>query len=464
MNVLSVLKEIPDFEKVPDAELQWMIDCSEVVDYNTGDFLFKPGDAIDKLLILLEGQVILKSQQGNQFRVVGTFERLTITGYLPYSRADKAFGFAEVTKPSSVLVLPKSCFREMITQNENLTTALVHNMSSRIRSFTKTQQQNDKMMALGKLSAGLAHELNNPSAAIVRSAQNLSKHLKQVPESFKNVIKINMTDHQVDAVNEILFSKLGAEPSKLTMMERSSLEDELLDWLDENEIDNASEISENLAAMGFDMDDMDKVSSFVQPSDLGAIVGWLNQILVTESLVSEIEDASQRINTLVSSVKSYTHMDQAPEKKKTDIHTGIENTLTMLQHKINKNKILVTKKYDQTIAMPFVLVSEINQVWTNVIDNAIDAMEESQRRELTIRTLQDGNFINVFIADCGSGIPEEAQGKIYDPFFTTKAIGQGTGLGMEVVHQIVSQHNGSITFETKPGFTEFKICLPLNNA
>ncbi len=461
MTALTTLQEIPEFKNVPKSQLQWLLDEGEIKTYDTGGLIFQPGDSIDSLIIILEGQAVIKAKQGNQFRKVATLEKYAITGNLPYSRADKAFGYAEVTNSTTTLMLPKTKFREMIVDNVELTTALVHTMSSRIRDFTKSQQQNDKMMALGKLSAGLAHELNNPSAAILRSAQNLGKHLKQIPEGFKKVIKITMTDEQVDIANKILFDKMSSEKPKLSMMEKSSLEDELLDWLEENEIEDAEEVAENLAAFGFDMDDMDKIATQVQSKDLQPVIHWFNQMLVTDSLVDEIKDASQRINTLVTSVKSYTHMDQAPEKKATDVHIGLDNTLAMLNHKIKKNQIKVRKEFDFEIAKPCILVSEMNQVWTNVIDNAIDAMEESETKELTIRTVQDGQFVNVFIADSGSGIPESAQGKVFDPFFTTKSIGQGTGLGMEVVHQIVTQHNGSITFETEPGKTEFKICIPI---
>lgn len=462
MAPLDLLKAVESLKDVPTEQLQWLLDEGQIVTYQEGDHLFKPGDPIDKLLILLEGNVVLKSKQGNQFRVIGNFVPGSISGYLPYSRADVANGYAQVMQEVRVLILPKSRFHDMITQQEELTTALVHVMSSRIRQFTKAQQQNDKMMALGKLSAGLAHELNNPSAAIVRSAQSLSSHLKLLPEGFKRVIKIDMTDEQVDAVNEMLFAKLEHPKPKLSMMERSSLEDDLLDWLEENEIDHAESLTDTLVTFGFHTDDLDDLTRYVKDKDLGPILNWLDQVLTTELLVSEIEEASGRINTLVTSVKSYTHMDQAPEKKLADLHEGIENTLNMLGHKLRKANISVEKDFDPDLAKPRILVSEMNQVWTNLIDNAIDAMEQADTRKLVIKTVQDKEFINVIIKDSGSGIPEDIQGQIFDPFFTTKDIGKGTGLGLEVVHQIVTtQHNGAITFESNTSGTAFKVCLPI---
>jgi signal transduction histidine kinase len=461
--MLSSLKKIVALQDVPDAELQWLIDHSELLTFEPGDELFRPGDPIDQLLVFLEGHAIVRAQQGNQFRVVGEFGKHTISGLLPYSRASLARGSAQVTKTTTILALPKSKFREMITSQEGLTTALVHTMSTRIREFTKNELQNEKMMALGKLSAGLAHELNNPSAAIVRSAQTLSKHLKLLPDNFKNVIKIRMTDQQVDAVNDLLFSKIEHGVQILSMMDRSEKEDELVDWLEEHGIEQNDSIAENLVEFGFESGDLDVIRSHVSEPDLPGVINWIDQNLTTERLVGEIEEASQRINKLVSSVKSYTHMDQAPEKTPADIHIGLENTLTMLNHKINKSNIKVVRAFQHDLPKPGILASELNQVWTNLIDNAIDAMENSETRELTVKTIQNGSFINVIIGDTGSGIPEEIQNKIFDPFFTTKEIGKGTGLGMEVVHRIITnQHNGTITFETQPGKTEFKVCLPIN--
>ncbi|WP_109830226.1 ATP-binding protein [Reichenbachiella versicolor] len=460
--MLQQLKEIETLAGVPDEELQWLIDQSEKITYQKDDLIFKSGDPNEHLLIILEGQVVLKIQQGNQFKIASNFGKNTITGLLPYSRATNAIGTGVATEKVVLLSLSKSKFKDMIVHQETLTTALVHVMSTRIREFTKRQQLDDKMMSLGKLSAGLAHELNNPSAAIVRSAQTLSQHLKILPDNFKEVIKIEMTNQQVDTVNEILFSKIGLGPQVLSMMEKSEREDDIIDWLDEREIEDSEELAENLVDFGFEIDELDTMCEGVEEGSVPIIFRWIDQNLTTERIVSEIEEASQRINKLVTSIKSYTHMDQAPEKVSTDIHIGIENTLTMLHHKLEKSGITIHRDFSNNIDKPKILVSEMNQVWTNLIDNAVDAMEFVSEKILTVKSYQDGEFINVVIGDTGSGIPLEVQDKIFDPFFTTKEIGKGTGLGMEVVHRIIkNQHNGSITFTTKPGKTEFKVCFPI---
>jgi len=459
--ILQELKSITELKNVPDSQLQWLIDNSECNTYSEGDFLFKKGDVMDKMHIILKGEFVVKVEQNNQFRTVGMFGEKMITGTLPYSRADKATGYAEANQPAQVVSLNKSFFRDMIHNQEDLTTALVHTMSSRIRQFTKLQQQNDKMMALGKLSAGLAHELNNPSAAVVRSARTLQKHLSLLPENFKKVIKIKANDEEVDCVNNILFKRVEAGIQDLPLVEKTECEDMIAEWLEEKGVEDGYELADNFVDFGFSEEDFQTIEGCLREEDLLPVINWLNQVLTTEKLVNEIQDASQRINDLVSSVKGYTHMDQAPEKKTADIHVGIKNTLTMLNHKLKKGNIQVLKEFASDLPEPQIFVSEMNQVWTNLIDNAIDAMRNSDNRELKIETRKDGSFVNIDVTDSGKGIPEEIMDQIFDPFFTTKAVGEGTGLGLDVVQQIIQQHNGSIKVESKPGQTKFRVCLPI---
>ncbi|MEM7106574.1 MAG: ATP-binding protein [Bacteroidota bacterium] len=459
IDVLSQLKTIDDFGDVPDAQLQWIIDHGSCAAYEPGEHLFTKGDPMDKMFIVLTGRFQIRIAQNGQFRNISVIEPKTISGALPYSRAVAASGYAEALTASRVLVLGRDHFKTMIREHEELTTALVHTMSSRIRSFTRLQQQNDKMMALGKLSAGLAHELNNPSAAVVRSAQSLKRHLSLLPENFKKVIKIRATDEQVDCVNNILFGRVEQGVHNMPLMQKTEREDIIAEWLEEKGVEDGYELAENFVDFAFTQQDFETIESCLRAEDLLPVVNWLNQVLTTEKLVNEIEDASQRINDLVLSVKSYTHMDQAPEKQLTNIHTGIHNTLTMLKHKLNKGGIEVEKKFADLPDVS-VYISEMNQVWTNLIDNAIDAMENAERKKLEIETIHEGDFINVNITDSGSGIPDEVQDKIFDPFFTTKPVGKGTGLGLDVVRKIISQHNGSLGVSSKPGKTTFTICLP----
>lgn len=436
-DLLTELEAVPEFKDVPEHQLSWLVENGEVRTFADGEKIFKSGDTIEGFQIVLQGQVALYFTQNGNRRNLGAYEKGEILGRLPYSRMKQAAGEGFAIGSVSLFFLHKDHFPEMISQCHDITEALVHNMTDRVRDFTKQQQQNDKMMALGKLSAGLAHELNNPSAAVVRSAQELKRHLSNVPENFKRVIKIKATEEIVDRVNSLVFDKINSYGNiALSLMQRSEREDELGDWLEANEISNGFEMTETLAEFGVQTEDLDELKSWLRTEDMLPVIGWLNQVLTTEKLVQEIEEASKRINALVSSVKGYTHMDQAPEKQLTDIHIGIRNTITMLNHKIKKNNIKLIESFDTDLPKARIFVSEMNQVWTNIIDNAIDAMEGRTNNELEIKTQRDQDFIVVSIIDNGPGIPPDILDKIFDPFFTTKSIGKGTGLGLEVVQRM----------------------------
>jgi len=461
-DLLQQLQVVPELQPVPLPQLQWMADKGRIDAFADGEKVFNKGDAITELRIILKGEVNLFLEQAGNLRNMGTVGAGEITGKLPFSRMKGATGTGIVTGETIVFSLHQDFFPEMIRNHHELVEALVHVMTDRVRDNTRMQQQNDKMMALGKLSAGLAHELNNPSAAVVRSAHELKKHLSNIPDNFKRVIQIRTTEQVVDQVNQLVFSKIAAAgKTSLSMLAKTALEDELTEWLESNEIANAYEMTEVMAEFDIHAEDLEQVKSWLRPEDKQPVIGWIYQVLTTEKLVTEIEEAAKRINTLVTSVKGYTHMDQAPEKQLTDIHVGIRNTLTMLNHKLKKNGIKLIESFDAQLPQASIFISEMNQVWTNVIDNAIDAMEGRTNNTLEIKTEKKGSFINVSIIDNGPGIPKEIQDKIFDPFFTTKSIGKGTGLGLEVVRQIINQHNGKVYVDSNPGRTEFIICFPI---
>jgi signal transduction histidine kinase len=319
------------------------------------------------------------------------------------------------------------------------------------------------MMALGKLSAGLAHELNNPAAAIVRGSDSLKQHLALEPESFKDVMNVRMETKDVDFVKDKLFEILArTEKPRLTLVQRTELEDELHEWLDEHKVQNSDEVAENFLDYAFSCDDMEQFHQHIPDQYLSPVLNWINTNLVTERMVQDINEASQRIFRLIQSVKNFTHMDQGNGKELIDIHAGIENTLTMMQYKLKKANIQVVEEFDQGLPRVMALVGELNQVWTNLIDNAVDAMEVNGRGQLIIRTQIDHSFAKVSIIDNGPGIPENIKSSIFDPFFTTKGIGKGTGLGLDMVCRIIQgQHRGSVKVDSVPGRTEFIVCLPI---
>lgn len=250
-STLDALRSVPTFQDLPEEHLQWLIDHAEVINLKAGDQLFKKGDPASQMYVILTGAIHLKAPQGKQFRDVATMEQGAVTGLLPYSRMKEFGGYGVATKPTQVLSLHKDHFEEMEKVSHEMVQALVSVMTSRTRDFTWQQQQNEKMMSLGKLSAGLAHELNNPASAIVRSSAILKKHLHTTPESFKQVIAIRLQPEEVDTVNDILFSKLESkEAPRLTMMEKTNREDEIAEWLEDHGIEDGYETAETFVAFG----------------------------------------------------------------------------------------------------------------------------------------------------------------------------------------------------------------------
>lgn len=459
----SSLQGIEMLKDVPLEQLQWLIDNSTQYELSEGEYLFRAGDPMTVTNFILAGRVRLFILQKNDTQEIGEWEAPYISGYLPFSRGLQATVSGKVIEHAQVMAFPKDLSRELISRNFELTQALVQIMTTRVRDFTSLQQQNEKMVALGKLSAGLAHELNNPAAAIVRGSTLLSKHLKFVPESFKDVIAIRMDDNDVDTVLNRLFEILGRKQQpKLTVMERVEKEDAIRDCLDEHHIANSDEIAENYLEYGFTCEDLELLMEHIPEKSLSPIFNWINSKLVAERMVTDIQQASQRISELVNSVKNFTHMDQGRGKEFTDIHSGIESTLTMMNYRVKKGNIEVIEEFDKTLPKIKALVGELNQVWTNLIDNAVDAMQPAGKGQLRIKTKKDGDYAEITFTDNGPGIPDDIKTRIFDPFFTTKGIGKGTGLGLDVVTQIIRQHKGSVKVDSIPGRTSFIVCFPIN--
>ena len=458
---VSSLLAIDAFRTLPEEPLQWLIDQSTIRILESGDYLFKKDEPIDYLYVILEGKIQLRIPQGNQLREMGFLDKGTVTGILPYSRMKAATGFGVAVEETQILALHRDKFVEMEHVSRDMVQALVGVMTNRARDFTRQQQQNEKMMALGKLSAGLAHELNNPAAAIVRSSSELKKHLHTTPEDFKEVIQMRLTSEQVDQVNNLVFSKINAPaPVNLSMMERNNREDEIMEWMDDHGFADSDEIAENFVTFGMTLEEVEEIDAIIEGTHTLPVFRWLNNMMTTERMVEDIQQASSRIAALIRSVKTYTHMDQTPDKVYADIHEGLDSTLTMLNHQLKKKNIRVVKELDQHLPKIPLYVSELNQVWTNLIDNAVDAMED--QGTLTIRTRAEGDHVRVDVEDNGSGIPPDIQDNIFDPFFTTKTVGQGSGLGLDIVKKIVERHGASINLTSEPGRTVFSLCFPLH--
>jgi len=459
----ALFKTFEALKDVPEDQLQWLIDQSDCLEYPDGELLSEPGNPIAGTHFIISGKMRIYIPIGGVKRELGDFKPGSITGYMPYSRATTSTGYARTIGDTQILTFPIGKIQEMIKNHFELTQALVHVMTNRVRTFTALQQQNEKMLALGKLSAGLTHELNNPASAIVRDSESLLKHLQLEPDTFKSMIAIRMEPEEVDAVTHEFFRFLtDRKDIDLTIRERSEKEEELTDLFDEMEMDYDPELAENFVEFGIEPKDILSFKKHIPQQYLAPVFDWMNTLLVTDRMVQDIGESARRIATLVNSVKTYTHMDQGQEKQYADIRIGIKNTFQMLIYKIKKGNISVVKQFDETLPPVKAQIGELNQVWTNLIDNALDAMEPNGKGTLTIKTERDKEFVQVTIANDGPEIPEEIRSRIFDPFFTTKEMGKGTGMGLEVVQRIVQQHNGSIKVISEPGYTAFVVCFPID--
>ncbi|AHM59411.1 sensor protein [Flammeovirgaceae bacterium 311] len=449
-------------QDVPQEQLLWLTRTATVRKLKAGEKLFRKDDPIDFLFLVLSGKIQFKLEQKGEYRIINELIEGDISGALPYSRAKNAMALGEAKGATEVLQLSKDHFREMIHEQPELTEALVHVMASRIRDFTTEQQQTEKMASLGRLSAGLHHELNNPAAAALRASTELKEQLSMVPEKFKAIMLLRLSPEQVDQIMKIVFSPAKKEKSKskLSLMERSEGEDQLAEWLEQRGIDNAYAIVEVFAEKNIKKEVLQQLEEICGEDQVGAVTEWIYNVLITEKLVSDIQESTRRISGLVSAVKSYSHMDQGLERERTDLEENIRSTLVMLNSKIKKKKIAVNLEGPDNLVQPCVYIGELNQVWTNLIDNAIDAVEEGGR--LDIQLQQKEQDIEVSIIDNGSGISEGVLGRIFDPFFTTKAMGDGSGMGLDISKKIIEQHGGTIEVESKPGRTVFRVTLPEN--
>jgi signal transduction histidine kinase len=461
MRVLNIedLKVVTEFKHIPDKQLQWLINQGETVEIEQGDLLFNAGEPVITCYIVLDGKMRICAVQSGKEKELRILDPGQVSGYLPYSRATVTPAFCEALKRSWVFKCSKDKLKEGFADNYELIEALVHMMISRVREFTSIQQQNEKMFALGKLSAGLAHELNNPAAAISRAAALLQNQVSQLPHLFKEIANLNISSEKVEKISNLIIQKINTEPPALTMMQKAEREDELTDWLDDNNLKNTD--PEGLIERGFTTQELDIFKACSTPEHLPVLLEWVNNYLVTNKMADDIRTSSERISDLVGAVKNFTFMDKDSNRQITDIHSGIRNTLTMLNYKLKKANINVIELYDESLPKIRAFPGELNQVWTNIIDNAIDAMEINKKGNLEITTKHDARFVKVFIKDDGPGIPDDIKQNIFAPFFTTKEMGKGSGLGLDVVSRIMIQHNGTVKANSEPGKTEFEICLPI---
>lgn len=451
---LADLRAVPLLADLEDAELEWLIGHGQYQEFPAGATVAEQGAPADRMVIVLEGSMEFRIQGRDDSILV---EAGSITGLLPFSRMTQYQGTGRASSPMRVLFILKPQFMPMLQAIPALGPRLVGLLTDRVRSFSQLELRQEKLASLGKLSAGLAHEMNNPASAAKRAAAQLGEayaDLELRSARVGELIGVGGLQKLLDYLNRL-------QPRPLSAMEQADLEEELGQWLEGHGAAKAWEWAATWADAGVTLEWLEGMHSLKaelgNPAAIPPILDWLEATLRTRGLVRVVEDSSERIAKLVLAIKNYTFMDQMP-KQELDVQEGLENTLAIFGYKLKKG-IRLERDY---APLPRISAygSELNQVWTNLIDNALDAMGESGT--LRIRTASENGSVLVEIGDTGPGIPKELQGKIFDSFFTTKEAGKGTGMGLEMVRQIVQHHGGSIRVESEPGNTRFQVRLPIS--
>jgi len=442
----------------PRKELEWLAGHGSVRRLEVGDPLSVKGAPVEGLFALLSGRIALFTDRGSGPRKLVEWREGDVTGLLPYSRLVTSPGQSSAQEPTEVLVVPRDDLGALTRECPELTSILVHRMLDRARDFTSSELHDEKMISLGRLSAGLAHELNNPSSAIERSASLLGRRLEDLEQAARVLCGSGLTPAQFDAIDAVGRACAAApEHGVRSPIEQAEREDSIADWLAERGLDAAA--AEALADTGVTIEALDRLARAVEGPALNAALRWTAAGCSVRRLASEIQEAGTRIAGLVLAVKGFTHMDQATIAEPVDLAQGLGNTVAVLKSKARAKSVAVSVDVEPNLPRVRGFAGELNQIWGNLIDNALDAVAESGRVEVAAE--RNSRRVVVRIADDGPGIPAEIRDRIFDPFFTTKPVGQGTGLGLDIVRRLVQHNDGEIAVESRPGRTEFQVALPI---
>jgi signal transduction histidine kinase len=452
---------VPVFADLPADDLEWLASQMTTAELASGETFIRGGSPADRMIVLLEGDMRLRVESGNTDSVTRIIRAPAVTGMLPYSRMTHFPATTRAVTKVRIASLPIDRFPDMLGRIPVLGPRLVALLSDRIRDFTKLQDQQEKMAALGKISAGLAHELNNPAAAASRAVSSLREAFQTFREAAARLDAHPLSAEQRAAVPalERESAQKAATPAPMDSLERSDCEETIAACLLRHGVARAWELAPALVDAGCKAEWFDRVYAQFPEEAWPDFLARLAASLTIGTLLDQLENSSSRISDLVRAIKEYTYMDQGADQE-VDIHQGIESTLLMLRHRI-KHGVTVKLDFDRTLPKICARGSELNQVWTNLIDNAVDAM--NGKGELRIRTARELDCLLIEIADSGPGIAPEDLTHIFEPFFTTKGVGQGTGLGLETVRRIVQEHSGEITVQSVPGDTRFEIRIPLTH-
>jgi signal transduction histidine kinase len=431
-------------------------------EYAEGEYLFTENDIVDSFYVVLEGKVLISRKGENE--TVATHPPGEFTGQLVNLSGKGSRHRARAALPSRILEIPARSFQNLASENPEIGDVFISTLARRMRQSQAWLRQQEKMAALGKLSAGLAHELNNPAAAARRAAEDLREEsLKAQRSALAHDERFTpaQREHLADLEREL--TEGSRTPVPLDPLEQSDREDKLTDWLEDHGVEDAFELAPTLVAAGLDAERLDALGEGPESLNneaLAGALGWLGATLILVTLADEVGQSTGRISELVRAMKEYSHMDKTATREM-DVREGLESTLTILA-KLKKG-VTVEREYAEGLPKICAHGGELNQVWTNLVDNAVDAMDGCGK--LKVKTSRDGGeHVLVEITDDGPGIPRQIKSRIFEPFFTTKGVGEGTGLGLDIVRRIVRGHGGEIRVDSTPGETSFKVRLPIDES
>jgi signal transduction histidine kinase len=458
---VKLLQGIALFSSLSDERLHWLAGMSGEAFIYPGDVLLREGDPCSSFYVLLDGELqVTKNSYGGEQLLLASLQRGAFLGEMSLLTGKPHNASVRAISDSYLMVLDPPAFNETIKSCSSVALAVAQALAERAQNNEGMIRQREKMAALGTLSAGLAHQLNNPASAATRAAGQMHKTLLQLDMLAIKLMRLGLSDEQIDAFEHFQHSVLAQalKARRLDPLAQSDLEEAMIAWMEAHGIEEGWKLAPSFVSAGMTLEQLEEIAARIDNDLLDELLFWIEGALTGVGLLRSIEQSASRISELVNAVKSYSFMDQAPLQE-VDIHEGLDNTLIVIGHRL-EDQIEVIRQYSSTLPRVMAYGSELNQVWTNLLDNACDAVVG--KGKITIRTWQEDDDILVEIGDNGHGVAPDIQSRIFEPFFTTKPVGMGTGLGLDIVYRIVKAHRGDVRLVfSQPGDTRFQVRLPL---
>jgi signal transduction histidine kinase len=457
------LKNVSLFADLSDDDLRLLCEEIEEVDLRSGEELFSEGSPGDRAYIIREGELEIIKVSGSREVLIAVRKPGEVIGEIALLEETTRMASVRARTESSLIVIRKEQLEHLLETSLPATTAMFYTVLDRWRGTQAMLRQSEKMAQLGTLTAGVAHELNNPASAVRRSSEILKDAIQSTAQSQSEYSRLELNPEAIKVIDDIQLraSEQASRPPELDPLARGDAQERLEGELESIGIAEPWSYSSELVDIGLERGELSDLAEHINSEQMEIILRWIINRFSVQALVIEIEQGAERISAIVGALKSYSYLDQAPVQS-VDIHKGIDDTLIILQSKIRAMPgVRINKTYADDLPMIFGYGSELNQVWTNLLDNALDALGDEG--EISISTRAESSLVVVEIVDDGTGIPEDAMERIFEPFFTTKPPGAGTGLGLDISYNIVvNKHHGDIKVESEPGRTSFQVWLPVN--